>query len=285
MKYTLSVFFFISSILNSFASCQEKKKIILISDSTVTTQEIDFENMLHPMDAFTAFTFSKSEWSYNQPIGLTPGWMWWGLSDRITTEIDIQSWLGGVPSINFRFALIPFRKSYGLAYELMYQYLPKFINQFNEYNYMVAGRQGNHFYHHLNLSYSCLPKTFFHLSFGFSYTENLSIENSERDEFYGKKFIDLFSPDMSISIDYRLSGRTSFNFSSSYGNTFVYMDNIPRKIQCMLGTRYKPFVKIKYGILNTLHIEFALLYMNFPDAKENIISPYGYIYWQWKRKK
>ena len=244
-------------------------------------KENEIENMLHPMDAFTAFTFNKSEWSYNQPIGLTPGWMFWGITDRITTEIDIEAWLGGVPSLNFRFALIPFNKSYGLAYELMYQYLPNFINQFSDYEYMIVGRQGNHFYNHLNFSYAFLSKTFFHLSLGFSYTEFLKITNSERDIFHGKEFTNLFSPDLSVSLDSRLSKRTSLHFTSSYGNTFVYMDNIPRKLQMMLGTRYKPFMNSKYGFLNKFHIEFALLYINFPDAKEYVFSPYGYIYWQW----
>jgi hypothetical protein len=70
---------------------------------------------LHPADGFTAYTLKKNEFVYCQsPFTLPfPSWAWWGITDKITAEIDLLPLVGGlfqepnlpVPSFNFRFKL------------------------------------------------------------------------------------------------------------------------------------------------------------------------------------
>lgn len=68
------------------AECQESFRNGLQSDI-----------MLHPTDGFTAYTLKKNEIVYCQsPFTLPlPSWAWWGITDKITAEIDLLPLLGG----------------------------------------------------------------------------------------------------------------------------------------------------------------------------------------------
>jgi len=97
-----------------------------------TTKSLINETMLHPADAFTGYVYKKGEWGYNQAITPYPSWAWWGITDRITTELDLEAWLGGVPSFNFRIGILKqsgFKPA--LAYETMFQYLKEDFDQFH----------------------------------------------------------------------------------------------------------------------------------------------------------
>ena len=56
------------------------------------------EILLHPANAFTAYTLKKGEFVYNQsPFTFPfPSWAWWGITDKITMEIDLLPLIGGV---------------------------------------------------------------------------------------------------------------------------------------------------------------------------------------------
>jgi len=256
------------------------------------------ETFLHPADAFTAYTLKKGEFVYNQsPFTLPlPSWAWWGISDRITAEIDLLPLIGGlfqephwpVPSFNFRFKLgeqkdiLP-----ALAFESMYQHLWNTVIQSDRPNAVVS-RKGNSWYGHLNFSWKVHSRFYTHLSIGATYVENLYFSNGDTSNLLEKFYPTSWSPDFSLSIDYRAKPWLSLHASGSYGTTFVYLDNIPRKVQLSYGFRVAPFYKSKWGILRTFRAEFIAFYIYLPDVRssiESFLPIFPYFYWQWRMRR
>jgi hypothetical protein len=244
------------------------------------------ETMLHPGDASTGYVFRKGEWSYNQAITPYPSWAWWGITDWLTAELDIEAWLGAVPSFNFRFGLLKqenLRPT--IAYETMFQYLEDERDQFQNLDYLQILRQGASWYHHLNMSWKLRNKWHLHLSGGATFSNSLSISNGDTINFVGKSFSKLLSPDLSLGLDWRMKRWITLISNISYGSTFLYADNIPRKQQITLASRVAPFINSKKGFLNSFRFELTLLFVNFDDAKENFFGPIGFLYWQWDWSK
>lgn len=281
-------------ILISFPAC------FVFGQNTIGSG-IQSEILLHPADGFTAYTLEKNEFVYCQsPFTLPmPSWAWWGITDNITAEIDLLPLLGGffqephlpVPSFNFRFKIAK-QKSIRptIAFETMFQYLWRTQNQSDQNNLRVERQGGSSWFNRLNFSWKTQSHLYFHFSTGFTYTQNLLIENKDTLNYEGRFFDKTINPDISLSIDWRPKPWLSTHFTSSYGTTFVYLDNIPRKYQASYGFRVAPFHKNKFGILRTLRAELVGFYMWMPDAKEEIQSVvpiFPYFYWQWtfKNKK
>ncbi|NOQ73061.1 MAG: hypothetical protein GQ574_13715 [Crocinitomix sp.] len=257
------------------------------------------EILLHPADGFTAYTLKKNEFVYCQsPFTLPfPSWAWWGITDKITAEIDLLPLLGGlfqephlpVPSLNFRFKLAEqngWKPS--IAFETMYQHLWRAQNQSDQENMRIERQAGNSWYNRFNFSWKNNKNLHIHFSAGVTYTENLLIENKDSLNYKGAFFNRTINPDISLSVDWRPKPWLSTHFTTSYGTTFVYLDNIPRKYQVSYGFRVAPFYKNKFGILRTFRAEFIGFYMFMPDAGEEIQSVvpiFPYFYWQWTCKK
>ena len=253
------------------------------------------ETFLHPADGFTAYTLEGGEFVYCQsPFTLPlPSWAWWGITDDITAEIDLLPLIGGlfqephlpVPSFNFRFKIIEQRKLRpAMAFETMYQHLWNTVTQSDQPNAVVK-RKGNSWYNHLNFSWKINPKLYMHLSVGVTYVENLYFSNNKTEDLIEKFYPKLWSPDFNISIDYRVKPWLSLHATGSYGTTFVYLDNIPRKGQISYGFRIAPFYKSKWGILRTFRAEIIGFYIYLPainESIESIVPVFPYFYWQWK---
>jgi len=255
--------------------------------------------MLHPADAFTGYTLKKNEFVYNQsPFTLPlPSWAWWGITDKITMEIDLLPLVGGffqephlpVPSFNFRFKLNEaINKQPQLAFETMFQYLWQTQNQSDLEELFVERQGGWSFFNRINASGKLGRKTFIHSSAGITYTQNLLVHNNDSMNYVGKFFKHTINPDFSLSIDYRWRPWISTHFTSSYGTTFVYLDNIPRKYQLSYGFRVAPFYQSRFGILRCFRAELIGLYIYMPDSKSAIkqeLPIFPYFYWQWTLKK
>ena len=289
--------------LNSFIKKQLLLLIILfffnnfVFGQSDSLKGLQAEIFLHPMDGFTAYTLKKGEFVYSQsPFTLPlPSWAWWGITDNITAEIDLLPLIGGlfrepnlpVPSLNFRFKLINQNKLIpSIAFETMYQHLWNEVIQSDQPNAIVS-RKGNSWYNHLNFSWNINSKTHTHLSIGATYVENLYFSNNDSLNLIEKFYPKLFTPDFNLSIDYRWKSWISTHATASYGSTFVYLDNIPKKQQISYGFRVAPFCKIKWGVLRTFRAEFIGYYIYLPDIKEpiqSIIPIFPYFYWQWTFK-
>ena len=268
---------------------------IFVFGQSGSSKGLQTEIFLHPADGFTAYTLKKREFIYNQsPFTLPlPSWAWWGITNNITAEIDLLPLIGGllqnphlpVPSFNFRFKLLTQNKLMpAIAFETMYQHLWNENTQSEQPNAIVS-RKGNSWYNHLNFSWKINFKLHTHLSVGATYAENLYFSNNDslnlNEKFYPKSF----TPDFSLSIDYRWKQWISLHATGSYGTTFVYLDNIPRKTQISYGFRLAPFYKNKWGILRTFRAEFIGYYIYLQDIDESIeslIPIFPYFYWQWK---
>ncbi len=253
---------------------------------------------LHPADGFTAQTLSKGEFVYNQsPFTLPfPSWAWWGITDKITAEIDLLPLIGGlfqephlpVPSLNFRFRIAEQNRGLpALAFETMYQHLWNEVTQSDQDNAVVR-RKGNSWYNRFNFSWQIRSVFYIHLSVGATYIENLYFSNNDsanlKEVFYPKSV----TPDFNLSFDYRWKPWLSFHATGSYGTTFVYLDNVPRKYQVSYGFRVAPFYKNKWGILKSFRAELIGYYIFLPDIEESIealLPIYPYFYWQWTFKK
>ena len=252
------------------------------------------ETFLHPADGFTAYTLKKGEFVYNQsPFTLPlPSWAWWGITDRITAEIDLLPLIGGlfqaphlpVPSFNFRFRLANQRHwKPAIAFETMYQHLWNQTTQSDQPNAFIS-RKGNSWYNHLNFSWRLHPTLYVHLSLGATYAENLHLSNNDSLHLIEKCYPRSFTPDVNVSIDYRWKPWISLHATGASGTTFVYLDNVPRKRQISYGFRIAPFYKSRWGILRTFRAEVIGFIIYLPDIQESIqsiIPIFPYFYWQW----
>lgn len=251
------------------------------------------QTMLHPLDGFTAFTLKKNEFIYNQsPFTLPlPSWAWWGVTDWLSAEIDLLPYVGGffekpylpVPSFNLRFRLSQ-NENLTIAYETMLQYLYEVVPAIDNDNLKIT-RRGLSWFHRLNTSIRFAPYFFVHLSGGFTYNNELTFKNKGRDEEIVANFQNSVNPDFSLSLDWRRSNWISFHATGSYGTTFVYIDNIPRKYQLSYGMRIMPLLTSERPFFRNLSIELSGFSIYFPDAKEsvNFWIPIGpYVYWQWQ---
>lgn len=253
---------------------------------------------LHPADGFTAYTLKKNEFVYNQsPFTLPfPSWAWWGITDRITAEIDLLPLIGGlfqdphlpVPSFNFRFKIVDQKKLMPtIAFETMYQYLWNENAQVDDDNLWIT-RKGHSWYNRFNFSWKLGETNHIHFSGGMTYSQNLLFQTKDTINSVSKQHYNSITPDFSLSFDSRPLSWLSYHITASYGTTFVYLDNIPRKYQLSYGFRVAPFWKLKPTILNSFRIEFIGFYMTFPDVPgtvQSIVPIFPYFYWQWTPKK
>jgi len=253
-----------------------------------TLKSLVYETMLHPGDAFTAYVYKQGEWGYNQSITPYPNWAWWGITDWVTAELDLEAWLGGVPSFNFRFGILKQNDWMpAVAFETMFQYINKgsfgSFDQFYNLDYLDIKRHGGSWYNHVNMSWKVREKFHVHVSGGCTIAQSITFDSPSLSE--EKSYSSLVSPDYSIGIDWRYKKWGSLHVTHSYGSTFLYADNIPRKRQSTIAGRFAPFIWTNVGFLNSFRIELALINANFPDAQEFIQGPIGFIYWQWDWSK
>lgn len=285
--FILVLIFFFS---NAFSQTDQKK-----DKASDTLKGLQNDIYLHPLNSNTAYTLKKGECVYNQaPASLPlPSWGWVGITDWLTAEIDFLPLVGGlfikpnlpVPSFNFRFKLLNQKKIMPtLAYETMYQYI---YNEFDQSSnpYFATWRKKGSWYNHVNASWKIKSKFYIHASIGCTFAQHLRLVNKDSINFNEKIFENKLTPDFSLGFDYRLK-RISFHLNTSYGTTFNYIDNVPRKFEIMYGIRLAPFYKNRFSFLRTFRIEWAGFYNEFPDIKAKAYVPIfiPYFYWQWTIK-
>ena len=251
------------------------------------------ETMLHPLDAFTGYTLAKNEIIYNQsPLTLPlPSWMWWGVTDRLTVEIDTLPLIGGlfidphlpVPSINARVGLVRGGADrIAIAVEGMVQHLWQEHVQ-EDLDTIRVVRRGTSVFARVNVSIPLHRRFRIHASAGATWARSLRLENPMRG--LASEYTDAVSPDGSLALDVRVAPWLSVHATGSYGTTFVYSDNQPRKWQGAYGFRVAPARHSSWRILRTLRLEFAALFMFRPSVDNRQILPIPvlpYLYWQFQ---
>ncbi len=290
LKQIIHLLLLISS-LSSFS--QTENDFVILKDSLEGLQS---DIYLHPLNSNTAYTLKKGEFVYNQAINSLPlpTWGWIGITDWLTAEVDFLPLIGGllvephlpVPSFNFRFKLLNQNKLIpALAYETMFQYLYTEFDQSTN-PYFATFREGGSWYNHINASWQIKSNFYIHFSAGGTYAQHLRLVNKDTLNAIEKTFTNKLTPDISLGADYRLK-HISFHLNTSYGSTFNYIDNVPRKIEVIYGVRLAPFYNNKFGLLRTFRIEWAGFYNAFADIKTEVYVPIfiPYVYWQWSLNK
>ena len=87
-----------------------------------------------------------------------------------------------------------------------------------------------------------------------------------------------------MGFDWRASPWISLHATASYGSTFIYLDNVPRKLEVVYGFRVAPFFWSDWAVLRCFRVEAPGFYMYFPTAREGagFVVPFlPYLYWQW----
>lgn len=251
------------------------------------------ETMLHPLDAFTGYTLAKNEIIYNQsPFTLPfPSWMWWGVTDRVTVEIDTLPLLGGlfiephlpVPSINTRVGIVRGGADrVAIAVEGMVQHLWREHVQ-EDLETIRVTRRGTSVFARVNVSIPVHRRFRIHLSGGATWAESFRLENPMQG--LTSEHTNAVSPDGSIAFDVRAAPWLSLHATASYGTTFVYSDNQPRKFQLAYGFRIAPARNSRWRVLRSLRLEFPALFMFRTSVDNRQILPVPvlpYLYWQFQ---
>ena len=251
------------------------------------------ETMLHPLDAFTGYTLAKNEVVYNQsPFTLPlPSWMWWGVTDRVTVEIDTLPLLGGlfiephlpVPTVNTRVGLVRGGADrIAVAVEGMVQHMWREHVQEDLETIRVI-RRGTSVFARVNVSVPVHRRFRIHASAGATWAHSFRVENPALG--LVRQHTDEISPDGSLSLDVRAAPWLSLHATGSYGTTFVYSDNQPHKWQLAYGFRIDPLRDSSWRVLRTLRVEFAALFMYRSSVKNRqilAVPVFPYLYWQFR---
>lgn len=253
---------------------------------------------LHPVDCITPYTLKKGEWIYAQSIQTLPfpSWAFYGITDKLTTQIDLLPWLYGaftnlkkpIPSLNLRYRFNTQKKAIPtIGIETMFVHFWDTLQRFKTPT-ITVWENGSYFHIKPTFGYNIKNKLYFNLSFGADYVKELIMQNNDTSNFQFKTFNRSWNPNYAIGIDYRPSKWISYHIAYTYGSTLTFLENVPRKIQITYGFRVAPFYKNKFGVLRNLRIEFVAIngYFNDVGAKQIFPIPiFPYFYWQWKKIK
>lgn len=259
---------------------------------------LDDDVYLHPIDAITPYTLEKGEWFYAQSIQTLPfpSWAFYGISDKLTAQIDLLPWIYGafselkrpIPSLNFRYSL---NKQEGvtptIGIEAMFVHFWDTLQRF-ETPTLTVWENGTYFHLKPSAGYRFRNGLFINLSLGIDYIGEVILQNNDPNNYQSKSFQKSWNPNFSIGFDYRPSKWISYHLSYSYGSTLTYLENVPRKNQVNYGFRIAPFYKNKYSVLRNLRIELLAINAYFLDIDARQVFPipiYPLFYWQWSGKK
>lgn len=254
---------------------------------------------LHPIDAVTPYTLKKGECIYGQPFVTFPfpGWAFIGVTNKLTVQLDFTPLTFGpftelkapIPSFNFRYR---FNKQKGMiptiGIEAQFIYFKDTLKRFKTPT-LTVWENGSYFHIKPSIGYNFKNKFYINLSIGADYIGELIMQNNDTNNSQTKTFTNSWNPNFSIGFDYRPSKWISFHVAYSYGSTFTYLENVPRKNQINYGFRMAPFYKNRFGILRALRLEVLAINGYFGDihAWQSFSLPVypAYIYWQWTFKK
>ena len=288
MKFKIATSFLL------IVSCQ---LVFAVEDTIKKTNPLIDDVYLHPIDCVTPYALQKGEWIYGQSWQTLPfpSWAFYGLTDKLTMQIDLLPWLYGaftelkkpIPSLNFRYQ---FNEQNGavptIGIETMFIYFWDTLQRF-ETPSITLYESGPYFHIKPVIGYQFKQDWFINLSLGVDYMESLIMQNNDSSNLQYQDFTNSWNPNYAIGIDYRPSNWISYHIAYQYGATLTYLENAPRKTMFTYGFRFAPFYKNRFGILRNMRFELTSInaYFSDVDAWQATILPfYPYVYWQWKRK-
>jgi len=271
-----------------------------IAQDGLTKKEnpLNDDSYLHPIDAITPYTLKKGEWIYAQSIQTLPfpSWAFYGITDRLTAQIDLLPWLYGafsdlkkpIPSLNLRYR---FNEQQGIiptiGIEAMFVHFWDTLQRF-ETPSLTVWENGSYFHLKPSFGYNFKDKYYINLSAGLDYIGELILQNNDSLNFQSETFQKSWNPNFSIGFDYRPSNWISYHLAYTYGSTLTFLENVPRKHQLTYGFRVAPFYKNRFGVLRNMRIELLAINGFFPDIDAQQVFPlpiFPYFYWQWTREK
>lgn len=264
------------------------------TDSLKKENGLQDDAYLHPIDCITPYTLKKGEWIYGQSLQTlpVPSWAFYGITDKLTTQIDFLPWLYGsftelkkpIPSFNLRYRFNEQKNNIPtIGVEAMFIYFWDTLKRF-ETPTITVFENGSYFHFKPSIGYKFGKYTDVNLSIGFDYMDGLIMKKNGTAVAQTKSFNQTWNPNFSLGVDYRPSKWISYHIGFNYGATLTFLENVPRKTQFTYGFRVAPFYKNKYGFLRNLRIELVSINGFFNDigAVQSFPIPlFPYLYWQW----
>ncbi|MGV6862503.1 MAG: hypothetical protein ACWA41_12080 [Putridiphycobacter sp.] len=263
------------------------------SDTLIKKENpINDDTYLHPMDGITPYTFKKGEWFYAQSLQTlpAPGWAFVGLTDKLTLQLDITPFIGGlffkphypIPSVSLRYKIIDQKKLLPtFSVETQFFHLWDTLKRFDINEYSLY-QKGSYFHFKTLYGYNFNP-IYINFSVGFDYVNKMWWQ---QETIVSNNLTPNVNPNFSLTLSYRKSKWISYHIAASYGSTLTYFENAPRKIQLNYGFRIAPFYKNKWGILRNMRIELISINGWFKDIDQYSGIPvpiYPLFYWQWNK--
>lgn len=278
--------------------CILMAQLACAQNDSLRTNPLHDDAYLHPVDCITAYTLQKGEWIYGQSLQTLPfpSWMFYGITDKLTTQIDLLPWIGGlatplrkpIPSFNLRYRFnVQHDAVPTIAVEAMFIYFWDTLDRF-ETKTTHVWEDGAYFHCKPVISYQFGNNWYMHASLGVDYIGTLIMETTDTLQPRTKTFNKSWNPNGAIGVDFRPSPWISYHAAYNYGATLSFLENVPRKSMFTYGMRVAPFYKNRFGILRNLRVELVSINGYFPDLQtyQGIPVPiYPYIYWQWRKDK
>lgn len=185
----------------------------VFSQDTITKKENSLHDdvYLHPIDAITPYTLKKGEWIYAQSIQTLPfpSWAFYGITDKLTTQIDLLPWIYGsfsnlkkpIPSLNLRYR---FNEQKGaiptIGIEAMFVHFWDTLERFNTPT-LTVWENGSYFHLKPSFGFNFNDKYYVNVSAGVDYIGELILQNNDSLNFQSKTFQKSWNPNFSIGFD------------------------------------------------------------------------------------
>jgi hypothetical protein len=238
------------------------------------------EPALAPLTLWTSDVLRKGE------VFFCPwGWAAIGVNDRVTLEWDWMLTLGLCPAGYIKVNYLR-QTNLSLSFDVLDYYIrPELVDTiedlFPEYDLVGYKVSGNIAWLHTTATYNISSKLRVHATAGFSYHHYYRLWRKEPLPQLEVERNDAVSPDLWFGPDYKHSNALRIVGAVLYGNSFGFWDQVPRKLQLIVGVNLAPFPDDWWGILRRMRFDIGVFNTYFLEIdKEQGWFPAPYLYWQ-----
>jgi len=238
------------------------------------------EPLLFPGGYSTADVLRVHEWLVAPPPW---GWLAYGATSRLTLMWDYPATLFGYPAAMVRYQLPTEDPEVHYAIEVYGLIFGKDRTDSRSKGYRIDQRSTQDWVH-LERSARLSSDWRWHAYVGANYATYQKYSPNEEATFDPVVYHRKMTPDFGTALEWDAKPWMKVHLNYTYGNTFVFVDQVGHKHMIVGSLLFAPFSKDHAAILRNLRFDLSAIYVNVPTAHYSYTLPvpvYPTVYWQW----
>ncbi len=238
------------------------------------------EPLLYPGGFSTADVLRKHEWVLAPP---PVGWVAYGATRHLTLAWDYPAALFGYPAGLVRYQLGSEGSDVHYALELYGVIWTKDNIDSRSPGYLLEHRGGQGWIR-LAQTWRLSKAWRWHLYGGANYAAYERYSPNTKLQFPPLTYRNDKTLDLGGALEWDVRPRMKIHLNYVYGNTFVFVDQVPRKYMVVGTLHFAPFSSRRTAILRNLRFDLNALYVDVPPAHYHQVLPFPIfptLYWQW----